>query len=288
MDQWLESVQESEALRSTPAERESGPRAILDRLGPTVGENRIVGGTAFKQVPQIGALLYRQKPHCTGTLIGSKTIVTAGHCVQGFRADLMGFGVGANAWEPESTLPVASMHAHPGYRAEPLGTHDIALVFLAENAPFAPLPLPTKSDVETALRSRQALAFIGYGYATRPDGIKYRLGYKARTDMAPREVDPFTFVYGDSERNTCNGDSGGPALLVPESGSPILIGITSWGDDACRDKGVDMRIDAYLDYLAPLLDRPEELAGFRLNSQQDLVQTGRPEAEAAAEAPPAD
>jgi secreted trypsin-like serine protease len=268
---WVEEAQAAGAL--VPGAKGSDDHAsafgVLADESPTIGTNRVVGGTLFDKMPEIGALRYQRQPHCTGTVVGQRTVLTAGHCVQGFRSEEMEFGLGSSAWQPDRVLRVASMHAHPRYQPKPLGTNDVALVFLTEPAGVAPLALPNAGDVNAALGTRQALAFVGYGYATRPDGIKYRLGFKARTDMVPRSSDAFSFVYGDAEQGTCNGDSGGPALLFTSTGV-TLVGITSWGDDACREKGVDMRIDPYLEFLSQYIDKPELLERSALGTQFEL------------------
>jgi secreted trypsin-like serine protease len=54
--------------------------------------------------------------------------------------------------------------------------------------------------------------------------------------------------------NTWFGDSGGPALGNDASGQQRLIGVTSWGDEDCKQFGVDTRVDAFWDFLQPYLD----------------------------------
>ena len=52
-----------------------------------------------------------------------------------------------------------------------------------------------------------------------------------------------TFQFGSSSKNTCSGDSGGPAI-ESINGVDTVVGTTSYGDQNCTQLGVDMRVDA--------------------------------------------
>jgi hypothetical protein len=53
---------------------------------------------------------------------------------------------------------------------------------------------------------------------------------------------------------SCRGDSGGPVYAMGPAGeTEVLIGITTWGDPACKRFGVALRLDRHADFLRPLL-----------------------------------
>jgi hypothetical protein len=56
------------------------------------------------------------------------------------------------------------------------------------------------------------------------------------------------FEYQTAGKNTCNGDSGGPAF-ANVNGELFLAGTTSYGDVNCTQYGVDTRADAFAGFL---------------------------------------
>lgn len=258
MGRWISEAQPERTLPPSPT---SGTTTyLLDNSRPiTLGSNRIVGGEKFTGIDAIGAVLLRDdsgvtRPHCTGTLIRETVVLTAAHCLHRFDTRMMSFAIGPNAWSPSIVYSVSKGIVHEGYQTSSYGVNDIALLYLdypAVGITYVRLPEST-NQVEDWIRSEGQLTFVGYGYAVNSDGIKYNIGQKARVDI-PIPVTAFqksTFRYSSPGKNTCNGDSGGPALKLSASGTPVVVGITSWGDSACSKFGVDMRVDAYLHWIS--------------------------------------
>ena len=204
---------------------------------------RIVGGSSYDGLPAVGTLLYSGSTHCTGTLIAPRKVLTAAHCVDGFSASKMRFAIGPNAYSPQTTIQASSIEAHPGYNAYNI-SNDIGLVHLAQDAPVEPMPIVTSMDSSWVGRS---LFFVGYGV---DNGYNQTgAGIKRAVWMAISSVDSTTFRYDDPNRNTCNGDSGGPAFTQDANGTYFVAGVTSYGDAYCTQYGVDTRVDAYLDFI---------------------------------------
>ncbi|MFN2289771.1 MAG: trypsin-like serine protease, partial [Anaerolineae bacterium] len=55
---------------------------------------------------------------------------------------------------------------------------------------------------------------------------------------------------------TCYGDSGGPAFWTdPDTGTEVLVGVTSWGDAPCVSSAFNYRVDIpeTLDFIADVI-----------------------------------
>jgi V8-like Glu-specific endopeptidase len=211
---------------------------------------RVIGGELYEGLPAIGAILLRDKLHCTGTVIGSQTVLTAAHCLHGYDERMMSFVTGPDAFDRDAPrYRLIDKRIHQDYIESPLGTHDIGVIYLARPFGEGPVvPLPTE-DVSSIIVSKK-LSFIGYGYTRiQADGSHSDNGQKMKADMAARGVAEWTFSYGGKEHSTCNGDSGGPALLGTPETELRVVGVTSWGDGACSEFGVNMRVDKYTTWL---------------------------------------
>jgi secreted trypsin-like serine protease len=202
----------------------------------------IVGGTRTSQFESVGALVVDGQMHCTGTLIRPNEVLTAGHCVDGVDLTRMEFRLGRSIHEPSRIIRVTGSDLHPQYRRSPL-ENDIAVVFLEENAPAPPMRLIASFDSSFV---GQELIFVGYGFA---DGVsKTGGGTKRVVNIPVASVAETTFRYATPDRNTCNGDSGGPAFL-PSGNELLIVGVTSSGDRDCVFDGTDTRTDVYLSFL---------------------------------------
>ena len=203
--------------------------------------NRIVGGAPEAGYPAVGALTQYGDAFCTGTLVGPDTVVTAAHCVGGDQSGVA-FFLGSNVHGAGTSIPVTSMAAHPNYDGQQL-LNDIAVVKLSQRAAVTPVALQTE-PMGVEWRGRRAI-FVGFGI-THAGGMDH--GAKRSVTIPIQQVDATEFRYAEDGVNTCNGDSGGPALL--ESGGVMrLIGVTSYGDEGCTIYGANTRVDPYVSFI---------------------------------------
>ena len=199
----------------------------------------IVGGQTTTDYAAVGALTKRGSAFCTGTLVSKRLVVTAAHCLQEVRASNIRFVLGPKAATPEVQLGVSRVVPHPQYDADKL-TNDIGVLVLSQDAPVAPIPI---NDSMPSSWVGRVLTFVGYGSTGGFGGAGS--GVKRVVDIAISEVGSTQFAYRDRRKNTCFGDSGGPAFAKDSAGNLTLAGVTSYGDRTCTQYGVDTRVDAF-------------------------------------------
>ena len=108
---------------------------------------------------------------CTGTLIGPRAVLTAGHCTLGQTADSLQVGVGASAKNPERTLAVESVVTYPGFSGSQEDVEaglDLGLLILGEDAAI---------DVPSLDRSGDEAA-VGQNWFLWGSGSRWRTTWK--------------------------------------------------------------------------------------------------------------
>lgn len=195
---------------------------------------------------------------CSGTLISKRTVITAGHCWDPGGITTIYFDTGSPL--TSSTVKVASSVRHPQFDNNTLD-NDLTIVGLVADAPVQPVPLLRETMANTPDFIGPKLTFAGYGIDNGSTGSGF--GTRRVTVFPIMEIGPDAnivepmnapmsavtsivatqFYYRYPNKNTCNGDSGGPAFIV-RNGVERHAGTTSYGDDFCVWDGVQQRTDA--------------------------------------------
>jgi hypothetical protein len=208
---------------------------------------------------------------CSGTLISSTLMVTAGHCTQGVDSGRVYFqqaaapnydpnAFGGRGGDPTTGYPY--LNGVTFSRADNFGfllgfpeTGDLGVVVL--DTPVTPAngfaKLPGVGDVDAyinaAAKKQQARFTVsGYGLSDQdPAPVSFRERLMA-TSYAVNNEAPITEFNLKTTANasqgkggTCNGDSGGPVFFY---GSNVIAAVTSFGmNGQCKGLDFSYRLD---------------------------------------------
>lgn len=218
----------------------------------------IVGGGIDPGDPAVVVITAEALPVCTGTLIAPNTVLTAGHCVKPLGDTVTYYaGFGPDTGHLQKRVKLARQLMHPSYAGEGK-PYDIGLLELAtpvdDIAPVA-LRQTTLSDDDVGVELRH----VGFGI----DDETAHTGWGTRRDVRYplNRIDDELIWSGAPGKQTCDGDSGGPALIGDE-----LVAVVSDGPN-CHEDGVDARVDTQLTWI------------------RETMQTFAPEAAPSTEAP---
>lgn len=187
------------------------------------------------EFPGAVALRLNGRPHCTGTLVAPKLVITAAHCVSSINLGLLKVHVGLGT-EPEfltSGVSVESTGISPAYQKDVGGNSDVAFLNLAEALNDVPI-VPVATNIEELrylLKPGTRSTLVGYGAhdndISGTSGVKY-IGPGNIKFYSRNEV-----WIGDAQGDGCSGDSGGPVYGQLENGDWRVFGVTSRGPSPC-------------------------------------------------------
>lgn len=236
--------------------------------------SRIVGGQASNEGewPWQVSLQIRGTGHvCGASVISSRWLVTAAHCVQDdgqlkySRPDQWEAYLGlltqgqTNKWTIKRNLK--QIVPHPDYNADTYD-NDIALLELESdvelNQNIWPICLPSSSyDFPVG----KSVWITGWG-ATREGGFAATILQKAEVriinetvcdTLMEGQITPRMLCAGVLKGgvDACQGDSGGPLSSTEAQGRVFLAGVVSWGDGCARKNkpGIYTRVTKYRDWI---------------------------------------
>lgn len=185
---------------------------------------------------------------CTGSLIAKNIVLTAAHCLDESESPIKNifvvFAESIDKAKPEqirvAATGVANENFAPSAPDSGKAWNDVALLKLAEDAPadFALAQLP---DANLKLTVGMQLIQSGYGRAEAlrastkdTSGVLRTVSGIGILSLTP---DALEMNLNEAKKGSCNGDSGGPALLKTSKG-PVIVGIDSRGNSQTSCIGV--------------------------------------------------
>jgi len=226
---------------------------------------RIIGGSivAPGEYPECVAVGNESGFFCTGVLVHRSFVLTAAHCV--VEPITRVFLKGRQLSDPTSGefINVKEVYQHPDYNSSQVPWHDIAVLELEKPSTAEPVEIATKNEIH----ADDSLVLVGFG-SDSPDGLtgfgtkrKVNVGLTVTQGLNNNEIQEKQFELGFDINNefhggdfrlgkdTCNGDSGGPAYIITSEGKLKVAGLTSRAaanfDDNCGDGGIYTIIAAY-------------------------------------------
>lgn len=229
--------------------------------------SKIVGGQNAQknEYPwQVGlAFKGSSRPFCGGSLVSSKTVLTAAHC----RTDVSNFDVvvgdhDVGRSDGEQRISAQSWISHPNYDSNRVN-NDFALIHLSRDVTFsnsiAPVCLPKSSSSNF---DNKVAIVTGWGtlYQNGPQPrilnevnvnvITNRACTASDTAYTASDISGNMLCAEGPGKDSCQGDSGGP-LVTLEDTAYSLVGVVSWGFGCAQADapGVYARVTSQLNWI---------------------------------------
>ncbi|KAF2867076.1 trypsin-like cysteine/serine peptidase domain-containing protein [Massariosphaeria phaeospora] len=223
---------------------------------------QIVGGVAATagEFPFIVSLQRSGSHFCGGSLLNSRTVLTAGHCAVGMTPSTLRVRAGSlNRGSGGTLVGVSSIGIHPNFSSSTLDS-DVAIFKLSTAIPasstigYATLPGSGNDPV-----AGSTVTVAGWGTTSeggsspallRKVDIPVVSRTQCRADYSVAEITNNMWCAGLAAggKDSCQGDSGGPII---DTASRVLLGAVSWGEGCARAgaPGVYARIGTLLSWI---------------------------------------
>lgn len=201
---------------------------------PIIGGEPVPDGE-FEAVVRVDLL--PEALYCSGTLVRPDVVLTAAHCVERInRASELEVHFESTT---TGSVGVVDFGVHPDYCGERcvLDRFDYAYVRLERPLDIEPVPIVTDQEVwDATMRLGSVVTVVGFGAVPGVASGGYE---RWMVDVPVRgfTIRGIEFIAGGDGKDSCEGDSGGPAFVTAPGGSLQLVGVTSRGSEECGDGG---------------------------------------------------
>ncbi|MBC7538481.1 MAG: serine protease [Bacteriovorax sp.] len=210
----------------------------------------IVGGSVVDPDKTDTTFIVNFGNKCSGSIVGTKWILTAAHCEESFKKDITAGGINLMS-SNRIKLKLKKYFIHPNYTKAKLGdTNDFALIELVEPVDFegthlSSIKIADQAFVEAGGQDPGVIATaLGWGRTSTYGHDSWKLR-SVEMPIVSNEVanskNSYDGFINDSMlaagldkggKDTCAGDSGGPLIARDQhSGESVLVGVVSFGKD---------------------------------------------------------
>lgn len=250
--------------------------------------DRIFGGqkTLLDEFPWTALIEYRKANgqtgfHCGASLVSSRYVLTAAHCIKAIPRGWQVIGVRLGEWDLNNdndcldgdcadvpvNMGVEKVIVHENYDPNNKAQYnDIALIRFTRDVHTSSFISPVCLPIDNVHRTRNNVGTKGWAAGWGRTETASASNFKLKVELEIQDPTSCSNIYrpsgivlrdtqicagGVRGQDTCSGDSGGPLTKLITSNN-FLYGIVSFGPNKCGTKGVPgvyTNVAKYIDWI---------------------------------------